>query len=449
MSLSELKAAAALALIFVFRMLGLFMVLPVLALFVDDLAGASPATIGLAIGAYGFSQAILQIPFGWLSDRYGRKPVIFAGLLIFLAGSLLAARADSIWLIIFGRILQGAGAIAGAVMALLADLTRDQHRTKAMAMIGMGIGAAFCLAMVLGPVVSQWWGLQGLFLSNAVMAVAAMLVLWLLVPTPAVSRKDLNCTVNKENLHQVFRDSQLFRHILGIFCLHFVLMALFVFIPSRLETVAGIAAPDHGILYLAVMGGAFFSIVPLIIYSEKKHQLKSCYSLAVITLLLAFAAMNKGQTQAHWLIAGLFLFFLGFNFLEAALPSLVSKLSSAGSRGTSMGVYSTSQFLGAALGGSLGGLAMQHWSVGGVLILCIIPTALWCWLSVTMRSPPYVSSMVMALNTSQEGLGVVSDQLAVIPGVREVTVLASEGTAYLKVDKHRLDWSALKRFGEY
>ena len=449
MSFTELKAAAALALVFIFRMLGLFMVLPVLALFVDDLQGASPATVGLAIGAYGFSQALLQIPFGWLSDRYGRKPVIFTGLIVFLAGSLLAAQADSIGLIIVGRILQGAGAISGAVMALLADLTRDQHRTKAMAIIGMGIGAAFCLAMITGPLVSQWWGLQGLFLSNAMMAVAAMLVLWLLVPTPVTSRKDLNCSVNKGDLHTVLQNPQLSRHIVGIFCLHFVLMALFVFIPYQLETVADIAAEDHGFFYLVIMLGAFITIVPLIIYSEKKQQLKRCYSLAVITLLLAFAAINKGQTQPYWLVAGLFLFFLGFNFLEAALPSLVSKLSPAGSRGTSMGVYSTFQFLGAALGGSLGGLAVQHWSVSGVLILCIIPTALWCWLSVTMQPPPYVSSMVMALNPSKEGTSVVSDQLAVVPGVREVTVLASERTAYLKVDKHRLDWSALKRFGQY
>lgn len=449
MSFTELKAAASLALVFVFRMLGLFMVLPVLALFVDDLQGASSATVGLAIGAYGFSQAILQIPFGWLSDRYGRKPVIFTGLLFFLAGSLLAAQADSIWLIIVGRILQGAGAIAGAVMALLADLTRDQHRTKAMAMVGMGIGAAFCLAMVAGPVISQWWGLQGLFLSNAAMAVVAMLVLWLLVPTPVTSRKDLNSSVNRNDLLKVLRDSQLSRHIAGIFCLHFVLMALFVFIPHQLESVARIAAVDHGWFYLVVMLGAFVTIVPLIIYSEKKHQLKRCYSLAVMSLLLAFMAIHKGQTESRWLVAGLFMFFMGFNFLEAALPSLVSKLSSAGRRGTSMGVYSTFQFLGAALGGSLGGVAVQHWSVSGVLILCIIPTALWCWLSVTMRAPPYVSSLVMALNPSQEGASVVGERLAMVPGVREVTVLASERTAYLKVDKLHLDWAALKRFGDY
>lgn len=425
------------------------MVLPVLALFAEDLQGASPSTIGLAIGAYGFTQALLQIPFGWLSDRFGRKPVIFAGLLLFLAGSLLAAQADSIQGIIAGRILQGAGAIAGAITALLADLTRDQHRTKAMAMIGMGIGLAFCIAMVLGPLISGFWGLSGLFLSNGLMAVAAMLVLFLLVPTPIHSRRDLNSRVNADVFKDVFANTQLLRHIIGIFALHFVLMALFVMVPGLIESSAGLMPSQHGWVYLVVMVASLATVIPFIIYSERQRQLKRCYTLAIVLLVTSFALMYQGQISSTLLYAGLFVFFAGFNFLEASLPSLVSKLSPAGTRGTAMGVYSTGQFLGAALGGSLGGLAMQHWGVTGVLLLCTIPTALWWWLSVTMQQPPYVSSMVMALRPSEEGdAHAMSDQLAVIPGVREVTVLAEERTAYLKVDKHSLDWSALKRFGE-
>ncbi|OED48943.1 hypothetical protein ACH42_02165 [Endozoicomonas sp. (ex Bugula neritina AB1)] len=449
MSFVELKSALSLTLVFMLRMLGLFMVLPVLALFAEDLQGASPATIGLAIGAYGFTQALLQIPFGWLSDRFGRKPVIFVGLLIFLLGSLVAANADSIQGIITGRILQGAGAIAGAVTALLADLTRDQHRTKAMAMIGMGIGLAFCIAMVLGPLISGQWGLSGLFLSNAAMAVSAMIVLFLLVPTPVQSRRDLNCAVKVEGFKGVFANTQLIRHIVGIFSLHFVLMALFVMVPGLIESSAGLAPSEHGWVYLVVMVGSLATIIPFIIYSEKHRQLKRCYSFAVSLLIIAFVLIYQGRVSSVVLYLGLFVFFAGFNFLEASLPSLVSKLSPAGTRGTAMGVYSTGQFLGAALGGGLGGLAMQHWGVAGVLILCTTPTALWWWLSVTMKQPPYVSSMVMALKPSEEGDAyTMSDQLAVIQGVREVTVLAEERTAYLKVDKHSLDWSALKRFGE-
>ena len=449
MSFVELKSAVSLTLVFMFRMLGLFMVLPVLALLAEDLQSASPATIGVAIGAYGFTQALLQIPFGWLSDRFGRKPVILAGLLLFLAGSLLAAYASSIEGIIIGRILQGAGAIAGAVTALLADLTRDQHRTKAMAMIGMGIGLAFCIAMVLGPLISGYWGLSGLFLSNGVMAIAAMAVLLLLVPSPVHSRRDLNSSVNKAGFRNVFSNTQLLRHIMGIFSLHFILMALFVIVPGLIESSAGLAIGQHGWVYLVVMVGSLCTIMPFIIFSERYRQLKTCYTLAISLLILALAVIYQGQFDKYMLYTGLFIFFAGFNFLEASLPSIVSKLSPAGTRGTAMGIYSTGQFLGAALGGSLGGLAMQHWGITGVLILCTIPTALWWWLSVTMTQPPYVSSMVMALKPSEEGdAHAMSDQLAVIPGVREVTVLAEERTAYLKVDKHCLDWSALRRFGE-
>ncbi len=425
------------------------MVLPVLALFAEDLQGATPASIGFAIGAYGITQAILQIPFGWLSDRLGRKPVILAGLLLFLAGSLLASQAESIEGIIAGRILQGAGAIASAVTALLADLTRDQHRTKAMAMIGMGIGLAFCIAMVLGPLVSAVWGLSGLFISNALLAVIAIFIMYWLVPTPVRSRCDLNSTVKKESIKDVLTNSQLLRHITGIFSLHFVLMALFIMVPGLIETSAGLAPEDHGWVYLAVTVISLAMIIPFIIYSERQRRLKQCYSFAVSFLMIAFLLIYQGQISSNMLYAGLFIFFAGFNFLEATLPSLVSKLSPAGTRGTAMGVYSTGQFLGAALGGSLGGLAMQHWGIAGVLMLCTIPTALWWGLSVTMRQPPYVSNMVMALNPFQEhDAHSMSKQLAVIAGVREVTVLAEERTAYLKVDKHSLDWSALKRFGE-
>ena len=446
MSFAELKAALALTMVFVFRMLGLFMVLPVLALFTENLQGASPSLIGLAIGAYGFSQALLQIPFGWFSDRWGRKPVILLGLTIFLLGSLMAAAATTIQWVIVGRILQGCGAIAGAVSALMADLTRDQHRTKAMAMIGAGIGVAFAIAMVLGPVISNTWGLSGLFISNALMAVAAMMVIIFLVPTPLVKRHDLNSSVDRSSLQHVLANRQLLRHIAGIFTLHFVLMALFVFVPALLDD--GFERANHGGIYLLVLGLSFVMIVPIVIISERHRLLKQCYSTSIFVVLTALLFLHQGQLSNQALLAGLFVFFFGFNFLEATLPSLVSKLSPAGTRGTVMGIYSTSQFLGAALGGSLGGLALQHAGITGTLILCAIPTALWWWLSVTMRQPPYVSTMVMALSSQCEDAEAMGDILAGIVGVKEVTILATERTAYLKVDKQRLDLCALRQFGQ-
>ena len=446
MSFIELKVAVSLTLVFVFRMLGLFMVLPVLALFSEELQGASPSLIGVAIGAYGFSQALLQIPFGWLSDRWGRKPVILAGLFIFLLGSLLAAEAATIEGVIAGRILQGAGAISGAVTALMADLTRDQHRTKAMAMIGTGIGFAFAVAMVLGPMISDLWGLSGLFNSNALMALVAMLVVVFLVPTPVLQQRDLNCSVDRHGLRQVFKNPEILRHIMGIFVLHFVLMTLFVFVPDLLRK--SFEHSSHGIIYLSIIGLSFVTMIPLIILSEQKRLLKPCYSFSIVMLFVAFILIYQGLASSKLLLAGLFVFFFGFNFLEATLPSLISKLSPLGTRGTVMGVYSTGQFLGAALGGSLGGIAIKYGGVLGAVMLCTIPIVSWYWLSVTMKKLPYVSTLVMSLNPEIDDLGLVGERLTNITGVQEVTVLTSEKTAYLKVDKQALNWSELNQFGQ-
>lgn len=445
MSLQELKSTLALSLVFVFRMFGLFMVLPVLVLYSEDLQGATPALAGLAIGAYGFSQALLQIPYGWLSDRFGRKPLIVFGMLIFMLGGLVAAQADTIYEIIAGRILQGAGAVSGVVTALLADLTREQYRTRAMAVFGMSIGLSFCIAMLIGPLFASWWGLSGLFLSNAAMAGMGIVLLLLIVPTPVVTRKDLNTRVDQLEIVSVMKNKELLRLMAGIFVLHFVLMALFVFIPQTLEEALGYAREDHGWIYLAALGISFVMIIPVIIYSESKRRLKQCFVASISVLLAAMMAMY----QTSGLLVGIFLFFAAFNFLEATLPSLVSKLSSAGTRGTSMGVYSTCQFLGAGLGGVLGGVSMQYWGAAGVVLICVIPTALWWLLSVTMKQPPYVSSVVMALDESVSlDARAIGRELAIIPGVEEVTVLDSEKTAYLKVDRKVVDMTALRQYGE-
>ena len=445
MSPQELKSTVSLSLVFVFRMFGLFMVLPVLVLYSKDLEGFTPALAGLAIGAYGFSQAVLQIPFGWMSDRFGRKPVIVAGMLIFMIGSLVAAYADTMHGVIFGRVLQGCGAVAGAVTALLADLTREQHRTKAMAVFGMSIGFSFSIAMLLGPLFADWWGLTGLFTSNAIMAGLGILLLLALVPTPVVTRTDLNVKFSKTDLVKVVKNPEMLRLMAGIFTLHFVLMALFVFLPQVLENSLDIPRANHGWIYMGALAVSFVMIIPVIIFSESKRKLKQCFVAAITLMLAAIAAMSN----LNGVLVGIFLFFAAFNFLEATLPSLVSKLSPSGTRGTSMGIYSTSQFLGAALGGSIGGYAMQTWGMSGVMAVCVIPTALWWLLSVTMKQPPYVSSMVMALDSSVSlDARTIGKELAIIPGVEEVTVLDSEKTAYLKVDKKIVDMTVLRQYGE-
>ena len=449
MSGQELKASLSLSLVFMFRMFGLFMVLPVMTLYADQLEGSTPLLVGLAIGAYGFSQALLQIPFGWLSDRIGRKKIIVTGLMLFIAGSLVAAYAESIQGVILGRILQGCGAIAGAVTALLADLTREQYRTRSMAMFGMGIGLSFCLAMMLGPVIASVWGLSGLFFSNVWLALAGILIVLLVVPSAVTQRQDLNSSVSQESVREILHNGELLRLMFGIFVLHFIVMGLFVFLPRELENTMNIPRESHGWVYLVGLLGSFLVIVPFIIYSEKHRRLKQCFVSAVTLLLVSMVCMAQAESYRWWLVAGLLIFFAGFNFLEASLPSLASKLSPAGTRGTTMGLYSTCQFAGAALGGVLSGLGYEYWGLNGVLVVCAIPTALWWLLSVTMKHPPYVSSMVMALNpASGQDAGTMSRALAVIPGVEEVTVLGRERTAYLKVNRRTLDMSALRQYGE-
>ncbi|AMO55033.1 hypothetical protein GZ77_00300 [Endozoicomonas montiporae] len=449
MSGQELKTSLSLSLVFMFRMFGLFMVLPVMALYADQLEGSTPLLVGLAIGAYGFSQALLQIPFGWLSDRIGRKKIIIAGLVLFIAGSLVAAYADTIQGVILGRILQGCGAIAGAVTALLADLTREQYRTRSMAIFGMGIGLSFCLAMMLGPVIAAGWGLSGLFFSNVWLALAGILIVLLVVPSAVTRRQDLNSSVSQKCVRQILRNGELLRLMFGIFVLHFIVMGLFVFLPRELESTMNIPRASHGWVYLVGLLGSFLVIIPFIIYSEKQQRLKQCFISAVTLLLVSMVCMALAGNYRWWLVAGLLIFFAGFNFLEASLPSLASKLSPAGTRGTTMGLYSTCQFAGAALGGVLSGLGYEYRGLEGVLVVCAIPTALWWLLSVTMKHPPYVSSMVMALNPASGGdAGTVSRALAVIPGVEEVTVLGRERTAYLKVNRRTLDMSALRQYGE-
>src|SRR5690554_960033 len=269
MSAAETRAAGGLALVFAFRMLGMFMVLPVLATYGQELAGSTPALIGLAIGAYGLTQAVLQVPFGVISDRIGRMPVIYAGLLIFAAGSAVAAMADSINMVIVGRILQGAGAISAAVMALLSDLTREQHRTKVMAGIGMSIGLSFVEAMVVGPLLTRFFGLSGLFWVTALMALLGIVLVALWVPKPDKSVRHLDAALNREAFGRILNNSQLLRLNLGIFTLHALLMASFMALPLALIEHGELARESHWWVYLLAMGIGFVAMLPFIIYSEK------------------------------------------------------------------------------------------------------------------------------------------------------------------------------------
>lgn len=380
----ERRSAFGLAGIYGFRMLGLFLILPVFALYAEDLDYATPVLVGLAIGIYGLTQAVLQIPFGLLSDRIGRKPVIVAGLLLFALGSVIAATADDIWLIIVGRAIQGSGAIAAAIMALLADLTRESQRTKAMAMVGITIGMSFSLALILGPLLHHWMGMSGIFWLTAGLAVLGILILLLLVPTPAHSSVHGDAEPVPGMFRRVLVNRDLLRLDLGIFTLHLVLTSLFLSIPLALRDV-GLPVQQHTYLYLPVMLISMIIMVPFIIMAEKRGRMKAVFLGGIGLLLLAQLGFYFMLHSFWGLAICLSLFFVAFNVLEATLPSLVSKTSPAAAKGTAMGVYTSSQFAGAFCGGLLGGWIHTGFGLSAVYLMGALACLIWLLIATGMQ----------------------------------------------------------------
>lgn len=447
MNALEKRSVTALASVYAMRMLGLFMVMPVFMLLGTELEGATPALLGFAIGAYGLSQAVLQIPFGLLSDRVGRKRMIYFGLVLFAAGSLLAGATDSIYVVIAGRILQGAGAIASVLMALLSDLTREEQRTKAMATVGISIGLSFSVSLVLGPLIGSALGLSGIFYVTAALALVALVVVRQVVPTPHQHKLSADTHPAREMLGKVLTDGRLLRLDFGIFALHLVLTALFLIFPSILQDQLGLASRSHWWFYLSVMLTSFFAMVPFIIIGEKKRKMKPvlCGAIGLLTLASVGMASIAVGLAAAWGL--LFLFFMAFNLLEASLPSLISKESPAASKGTAMGVYSTSQFLGAFLGGALGGVLLEQAGTGGVLWLMAAVLVAWFLIALTMPAPGYTSSFVLQL---QQAVGKEYDEIDTrlrrLPGVQDVVIVEEAATAYLKVDRQQFDEGLLADF---
>lgn len=443
---SERRAAAGLAAIFSTRMLGLFMVLPVLAIYAHDLPGATPLLVGLAIGAYGLTQAIFQIPLGLLSDRIGRKPVIYGGLLLFMVGSGVAATADSIYWVILGRVLQGSGAIAAAIIALTADLTRDEVRTKGMAAIGISVALSFAAAIVLGPALSRWIGISGIFWLTAVLAVVGMLLLAYVVPNPKASRIHRDAQPVLSQLSGVIRNPTLVRLDLAIFMLHLTMVSLFVVLPLSIQD-AGLQLADHWMVYLPAVLLAIVAMVPFIIMAERLGKVRQVLLGSVVALglsMLGFFALN----QSLWGIGILLLVvFTIFNLLEAVLPSLVSKAAAAGAKGTAMGVFSSSQFVGAFLGGLLGGWAHEGFGAGAVYLLGAMACLVWAGLVATMVLPENLARHVISLGeTPEDDATGLEARLLAVPGVKEAVIALDEGVAYLKVDSRQLDWARLQAF---
>jgi predicted MFS family arabinose efflux permease len=442
----EKRAAYSLSGIFSLRMLGLFLILPVFALYAEELPHVTPLLVGIAIGVYGLTQALLQIPFGMLSDRIGRKPVLVGGLLIFALGSAVAASSDSIYGIIAGRALQGSGAIAAVIMALAADLSREQRRLRMMAIIGISIGVAFAISLIMGPVLNNWIGVPGIFWLTTVLALVGVVIVIFVVPTPKKSHFHRDAEAVPGQIGQVLRDPELLRLDFGILTLHMCLTATFLAYPLALRDL-GMASKSHWMVYLPVMLSSMMAMVPFIILAESRRRMRTVFLSAIAALAVASTALFEFSHSLIVMVVSLFVFFTAFNLLEATLPSLIAKIAPGERKGTAMGVYSSSQFIGAFLGGALGGWFHTHYGNEGTFLMCGGMALLWLLFAWGMHDPTYLSNYLLPVGDLDEGeVGNLVAKLMAIDGVNDAVIIAEDGVAYLKVDLGVVD---RKRLDEY
>jgi len=446
MSALEIRAGLSLASLFALRMLGLFLILPVFAVYAPQLRGGdNHALVGLALGAYGLTQAMLHIAFGMASDRYGRKRVIVLGLALFALGSMVAAFSGDIYMVILGRCIQGAGAISAAVMALAADLTREQHRTKTMAMIGASIGLVFALSLMAAPVLYRWIGMSGIFVLTGLLAIGAIAVVAWVVPPEPTENLDLSRRMRPATLGDVLRNTDLLRLNFGIFALHSMQMAIFVVVPLALVHDGGLPIAEHWKVYLAVVGGSFILMLPAIFWGERKGRVKPVF-LGSIVLMLAVQAASLLWLRSLAGIGMILLgFFVAFNVLEAMLPSLISRIAPASARGTAIGVYNTTQALGLFAGGAAGGWLMQHYGESSVFVFGLALVALWLLIAAPMRVPGPVASRAFALAAAAADPVALREQLVRLRGVRDAVIMPERGVAMLTFYPDTFDENAVTK----
>jgi MFS family permease len=440
MNRQESRAALSLAAVFSLRLLGLFMIYPVFSEYARHLSGATPSRIGLALGIYGLSQGLLQIPFGLLSDRLGRKTLIVAGLIVFAVGSAVAAMSTSIGGVIVGRTIQGAGAIGSVILALVADLTREESRTQAMAAVGITIGVSFMVALVAGPILAGLIGVPGIFWFMVALAFVGIAITEFVVPRPRNLRVHRDTETVPALLGSNLRNKELLRLDFGIFALHAVLTASFLGVPSLLHARLNVDSHAQWIVYLPILLISVAVMVPSIIVAEKYRHMKAVFVAAVAALAASQFMLAADQYDPHVILAALTLFFSGFNIMEASLPSLVTKTAAPGARGTAAGIYSSSQFLGIFIGGLAGGWVQQDFGSSAVFAGSGGVALLWLVVAATMKQPSCLTSRLLRIATGGAiDSGALAAKLGQVPGVAEATVIAAEELAYLKVDLRSFD----------
>ena len=440
MQKQEFRAAVSLAAVFSVRLLGLFMIYPVFAAYARNLSGATPYLIGEALGIYGLTQGLLQIPFGLLSDRVGRKVMIVFGLLLFAAGSAIAALSSSIGGVIIGRALQGSGAVGAVILALVADLTAEENRTKAMALVGITIGASFMVALVAGPIAANFIGVPGIFWLMVALALVGIAITEFGVPSPRRVSVHRDAEAVPALIWAVLRDRELLRLDFGIFALHAMLTASFLVVPGLLGATLNVPVRDQWFVYLPVLLVSVAVMLPAIIVAEKYRRMKGVFVGAVAALAVSQLMLYFGAGNLFVLLAALVVFFSAFNVMEASLPSLITKVAPAEAKGTATGLYSSLQFLGIFVGGIVGGFANQHGGTAGVFVLTTVLALAWLVAAATMAQPSYLTTRLLPIAGDRKGdPETLAARLRQVPGVAEAVVIADENLAYLKVDSRSFD----------
>lgn len=436
MTTQERRAVASLSSIMGLRMIGLFMVLPIFSLYAHQLQGATPTLIGIAMGVYGLSQALFQIPFGALSDRFGRKPIIMMGLVIFAFGSLVAGLAHTIGWMIIGRALQGIGAVGSTIMAMMADLTREEHRTKAMAIAGITIGFSFSVAMFVGPILTQWVPINALFFIAMLFGLVGIVVTQFAVPTPAHQTWHRDTEPEFKSFIKLLSNPELAKLNIGICLLHAIFTASFVALPISLHQSLGFAANQQWEIYLPALLVAFIFSLFCIGIAERKRQLKRFFILGIAAIAVSEILLLAAPTNLTVTSLGICLFFGGFSLLEAFLPSLISRTAPAARKGSALGIYSCSQFFGIFIGGVLGGWFYGQWHFSGVYLLCLALAFLWLIIALLMQPPRYLVTQLWPIATHfQPEWSAIAARLNLIPGIVEITFIAEDGMAYLKMER--------------
>ena len=439
MNALERRSTFALSSIFALRMLGLFMIIPVFSVAGQSYEYATPALIGLAVGVYGLTQAILQIPFSLIADRFSRKPLVVIGLLLFALGGAIAAMSDTIYGVIIGRAIAGGGAVSAVVMALLADVTREENRMKAMATMVMSIGLSFVVAFTLGPWLTGLVGISGLFWVTTIMGLAAIAMLLMV---PKVTRHHRNFQQGYLiQLKQVLKMGDLNRLHVSVFSLHLLLTAMFIYVPSQLIEFANIPLASHGWVYLPLLVISLFFAFPSIILAEKYRKMRGIFLTAIAGIIVGLLVLIFGFESKYILLTGLGIFFIAFNVMEALLPSWLSKVAPIQSKATAMGVNASSQFLGAFFGGTLGGqlLLLNDTSMGWSILTAV--AIIWLLISFGLAQPRYLSSLVLSLPENRQ-TDEWTSQLLSIHGIEEVVVMPEQQVAYVKFDKQQINDTA-------